>query len=459
MKKKTIILQLIFLINIIVPFSLFSQIDETHFEIELNSNIASENNLPFWMIANTYGTIPNENSVLLKSAIFSNFNFKNSDISFSYKASFSGYIATENKIFFNELYGSLSFKNWLLTVGAKNDSIAFQGLSLSNGNIINSINTRAFPGIELTTKGFLTMPFASTWLSTKLVYAEYLLNDKRIVDNAHLHHKSLFFKSKLSPKLDLITGLDHFVQWGGTSEEFGKQPSSFKDYIKIVTGTSGGNNSYSGEQVNALGNHLGTYMIQLNYKGTNTNWSFYYSHPFEDRSGREFMNYPDGLFGVFVDFKQPKSWLTQLVTEFYNTKNQSGTGNISGYDSYFNNKIFGSGWTYFGNTIGAPLFLTRPEINGITPGIRESRFSSLHIGLKGFLNQTIQYKTNITYTNYPGWFNTPNTNSNQFSTSFECTIPENALPFEISFGLATDFGNYSPSNLGGFITLRKIGVL
>lgn len=170
------------------------------------------------------------------------------------------------------------------------------------------------------------------------------------------------------------------------------------------------------------------------------------------------MNYPDGLYGVFIDLKQPKNWLTHLIAEFYNTKNQSGSSAISGYDNYFNNTIYGSGWTYFGRTIGAPLFLTRPEINGNTPGIRESRFSSFHIGIKGFLNHTIHYKTNLTYTNYPGWFNTPNTNSNQISTSFECTIPENTMPFDISLGVAADFGNYSASNIGGFIALRKRGV-
>lgn len=449
--------QLVLLLFVYFIFPSNAQNGTTQFKFELNSAIASENTLPFWLVSNNYGTIPNENNLRLKSTLFSDFQKSNSDFSFSYKASFTAYAAKENDIFINELYGSVSYKNWLLTLGAKNDAVLFEGLSLSNGNIIKSTNSRAFPGIELTTNGFITAPFAKNWLSFKLNYAEYVLNDKRIADNAHLHHKSLFLKSKLSSSLHLITGLDHFVQWGGTSEEFGKHPASFKDYLKIISATAGGSNSYEGEQVNALGNHIGSYLLQLNYVGLHSNWSFYYSHPFEDRSGREFMNYPDGLFGFFIDFKKPKSWLTHLLTEFYNTKHQSGTTSVSGYDNYFNNKIYASGWTYFGNTIGAPLFLTRPTVDGITPGIGESRFTAVHIGLKGYLSENVNYKSNITYTNYPGWFNTPNSKKNQFSTSFECAIPENQFPFDISIGIAADFGNFSPSNIGGFIALSKKG--
>jgi hypothetical protein len=436
----------------------YAQKNSTLYEFELNSAIASENNLPFWLVSNRNGAIPNDNNIRLKSTLFSDFQKINSDFSFSYKASLTGYTATENDVFINELYGSVSYKKWVLTLGAKDDAVLFEGLSLSNGNLINSLNTRAFPGIELQTDGFVSPPFAKNWLSFKLNYTEYLLNDTRISDNTHVHHKSLFMKSKMSSTLNLTIGLDHFVQWGGTTEEFGKHPASFKDYLKIITGTAGGSNAYEGEQVNALGNHVGSYLVQLDHTGMNTHWSLYYSHPFEDRSGREFMNYPDGLFGFFIDFKNPKNWLTHLVTELINTKNQSGTGGVSGYDNYFNNKIYGSGWTYFGRTIGAPLFLTRPTVDGITPGIGESRFTAVHIGLKGYVSENIFYKSNITYTNYPGWFNTPNSEKNQFSTSFECSLPEKQLPFDISIGIAADFGNYSPSNIGGFISLSKKGI-
>ena len=155
--------------------------------------------------------------------------------------------------------------------------------------------------------GALELPFAKKWLKVKANYAEYFLNDKRSVDNAHLHYKSLFFKSNLSSKLDLITGLDHHVQWGRTSQEFGKQPTSFKTYLKYITGTGDGNKTE--DQINssnAWGNHVGNYLVQLDYIGENSNWSFYWSHPFEDRSGRELMNYPDALYGFFMDFKDYK---------------------------------------------------------------------------------------------------------------------------------------------------------
>ena len=433
-----------------------AQTNSNFYQVTFNSAMATNNDIPFWLVANKYGAVPKVNYGGINTRLFSDFNFK-TPVSFSYKASITGILAKKNEVFVNELYAGFAYKKWKLYAGAKDDAVMFEGLSLTNGNIIKSINTRAFPGVQLTSD-FMSAPFAKKWLTFKVSYAEYVLNDERVVTDARLHHKSLFFKAALSTNLQLITGLDHYVQWGGTSDEYGKLPASFNDYLKIITGTAGGANAYEGEQVNALGNHVGAYTIQLQHTGKQQLWRFYYSHPFEDRSGREFTNYPDGLYGFFIDFKKPNHWLTHLVTEFYYTKHQSGTTSVSGYDAYFNNKVYGSGWTYFGNTIGAPLFLTRPEVNDITPGISEPRFTAVHLGFKGNLSENITYKSNLTYANYPGWFNTPNTHKNQFATSFECGIAQHNLPFDLSFGLAADFGNYSDASFGGFLSIIKKGI-
>ena len=85
----------------------------------------------------------------------------------------------KNNVLINELYVSIASKNWQIDLGSKNDDILFEGLSVSNGNIINSINTRAFPGINLKTCSYLELPFAKKWLKVKANYAEYFLNDKR----------------------------------------------------------------------------------------------------------------------------------------------------------------------------------------------------------------------------------------------------------------------------------------
>ncbi|WP_111709665.1 capsule assembly Wzi family protein [Lutibacter citreus] len=445
------------LTNSIFILFVISQMQSQNYLVELSSNVSAKETLPFFLRANKFGAVPNNNNVLLNTAIFSDFKDSNDLFKFSYKASVTGYIADKNDILINELYGSLLFKNIQMDIGSKNDEILFEGLSVSNGNIIKSINARAIPGINIKTKNYFKLPFAKNWLSAKVNYAEYILNDKRAVDNAHLHHKSLYFKSKLSNTFTLTTGLDHYVQWGGTSEEYGKQPSSFSDYLKVISGSAGGELSNSGEQINALGNHIGNYQIQLDHQGTNLNWSFYLSHPFEDASGRELSNYPDALYGLFFDLKKPKSIITHIITEFQYTKHQGKSTSLHGLiDNYFNNSIYKSGWTYFGNTIGSPFFVPKTSIDDVTLGIAQNRFTSFNFGFKGYVHPDIEYKANLTYTKYAGSFNTP-INKNQFSPYLELNYKKNNFPFDISFGATGDLGDFLPNNLGGFLKLSKTG--
>ncbi len=447
------------ILSFILFFSVLFKIQAQNYLVELNSNLSSKETLPFLLTANKFGVIPNNNNLLLNTAIFSDFKKPNNRLDVAYKASITGYIADKNEILINELYVSIASKNWQLDAGSKNDKIVFEGLSISNGNIINSINTRAFPGINFKTRNYLELPFAKKWLKVKANYAEYFLNDKRAIDNAHLHYKSLYFKSKLSNKLSLISGLDHYVQWGGTSEEFGKQPTDFKTYLKYITGTGDGNKTEDDiNSSNAWGNHVGNYLFQLNYVGENSNWSIYLSHPFEDRSGREFANYPDGLFGFFIDLKKPKNFITHIITEFQYTKHQGKNSSENGLiDNYFNNSVYQSGWTFYGRTIGSPFFTTKIPENGITYGIDQNRFTSFNFGFKGYLSNNIQYKTNITYTKYAGWFNNP-INKSLFAPYLEVLIRDKTIPFEITVGATADFGDFSPNNYGGFLKLTKTGI-
>jgi hypothetical protein len=434
----------------------FSQNNPLNYSLSLSSVISSESTLPFWMTANKFGAVPNSHHSSVYAALFSDFKAPENNFSFSYKASFTGYLASKNDFFINELYGSLKFKGLQLNLGSKNDDIKLEGLSSSNGNIIKSTNTRAFPGFNLKTTDYLKLPFAKKWLRVKANYAEYLLNDKRVVDGAHLHHKSFYFKSILSKKLSMITGMDHYVQWGGTSKNYGKFPSTFKDYIRILIGYSGGTSALETDQMNAMGNTLGAYLFQLNYTGEKTNWNAYWSHPFEDRSGRELSNYPDALYGFFIDLKKPENFITHVLAEFTYTKHMSGSTGISGRDNYFNNGVYNSGWTYFGRTVGSPFFPTKEPIDGITKGIdpNYNRFTAYHLGFKGFLSETLRYKTSFSFIHYAGWFENP-LNEEQFSSLVEIYVQPKKFPFKISLGAAADFGSALPNNFGGFLKLTK----
>jgi len=468
MKQLRLVPLLIVFILILQSKFGFSQNTNIQYSIALNSAISPKNTLPFWFTANTFGTVPNTDFTSLNISFLGNTQTKNNAFNFEYKASFTGFLSPSKKTMINELYGAFHFKNWSVTAGNKNDAILWNGLSSSNGNILKSGNSRALPGINITSNGYVKLPFAKKWLTTKFNYAEYIFNDKRVVDNVHLHHKSLYFKSRLNSKLSLITGLDHYVQWGGTSPIFGKQPSSFKDYLKIITGSSGGKSANVGDQINALGNTVGAYLLQFNYDGLKTNWSFYYSHPFEDRSGREMQNWRDGLYGVFIDLKKSKDFINQILFEFTYTKHMSGSNAPDdadggrGLDNYFNNGVYNSGWTYFGNTMGSPYFTATPLNNdGVSNGIilGDNRFVAINIGWNGMIH-SIKYSAIFSHSTYTGWFdNEYQPQPKQFSGLFEIKIPTNKkIPFNITLSSAFDTGTYRPVNFGGFIKISKTGI-
>ena len=454
---------LLFLLCFISVFSLKSQPKDLQYAIKTSAGLSSDTTLPFWLVANQYGAVPDSDYGLLNTSIFKNYDTPETLFDISYKVSATGFMAQENKVLVNELHLGVRFKNILLDIGAKNDAIAWHNLSSSNGNIIKSINARAMPGINIKTNNFIKLPFAKKWLTVKGNFAHYFMDDTRFVENTNLHHKSMYLKSTLSPKLAIITGLDHYAQWGGTSPEYGPQPSSFKDYIKILFGAEGGGNATLNDQFNALGNHIGAYLLQFNYRGQKAHYNFYYSHPFEDTSGRELTNWQDGLYGIFIDFKKQKASLTHVLAEFTYTKNMSNIPvSISGPDNYFNNGIYQSGWTYHGNTIGSPYFTPKLEDEaGITRGVivGDNRFAAFNIGANGYV-KNLPYRVLLSHTTYYGWFGQEyDPNPYQFSGILDIIIPQDKfnLPFDVAASFAFDAGNYRPQNFGAFLSISKKG--
>ncbi len=454
---------LLFLLCFISVCSLKSQSKDLQYAIKTSAGFSSDTTLPFWLVANQYGSVPDSDYGLLNTSVFKTFDTPETLFDVTYKASVTGFIAQENKLLVNELYLGVRFKNILLDIGIKNDAIAWHNLSSSNGSIIKSNNARAMPGINIKTNNYVTLPFAKSWLQVKGNFAHYFMDDTRFVDYTNLHHKSLHIKTSLSPVFEIIAGLDHYAQWGGTSPQFGPQPSSFKDYIKVVFGAEGGDNATANDQFNALGNHIGAYILQFNYQGQKANYNFYYSHPFEDTSGREMTNWQDGLYGVFIDFKKQKAAITHLLAEFTHTKNMSNIPvSISGPDNYFNNGIYKSGWTYHGNTIGSPYFTPKPiDTDGITRGVilGDNRFAAFNIGANGYV-KWLPYRVLLSHTTYYGWFGQEyDPNPFQFSGILDIVIPQEKfnLPFDVAASFVFDAGTYRPQNFGAFLSITKTG--
>ena len=184
------------------------------------------------------------------------------------------------------------------------------------------------------------------------------------------------------------------------------------------------------------------------------------------------MNYPDGLYGFYMDFKKPTGTISHVLLEMTYTKHQSGDAShytdengfhvASGMDNYFNNGVYQSGWTYFGNMIGSPYFTTNPiDENGNTQGIilGDNRLLAFNIGFRGNI-KNVPYKAILSHTTYFGWFENEYIKKPiQFSGLVEINVPQvKSLPFDIKIGAAFDTGTYRPVNYGLFLQLSKSGL-
>lgn len=366
---------------------------------------SEDEELPFWMYHNQRGRIEKETNF---ASWVSGKAFYDLGKAGKLEAG-AGILARDaqnDKVFTDELYLTYT-KEWLeFTVGRKQRQETYNGLSASNESILWSLNARPLPGLQLKTKRpvfiFKNFGFEASW-------EEYLMDDDRFVNNTRLHHKNLrFVYNNTERSFEIKVGIQHFVQWGGNSPLHGNQPEGFNDYIKLITGQSGNENAAGGDQLNALGNHLGGYEIYITKKLSLGTLELFYQHLFEDKSGRRLGNTPDGRYGAYLEFREKDKLISELMYELYYTKHQSHTtsGNHI-WDNYFNNYLYRSGWTYHQQMLGAPFFLPNfyTEANSLDHiEVGNNKFIVHHFGLGGKILDR-HYKLLFSYRNNYGHHN------------------------------------------------------
>src|SRR5690606_10461577 len=168
----------------------------------------------------------------------------------------------------------LQFENsWLLaTVGAKKQIEVLDGLSATNQNFLWSGNARPLPGIvlEASKPVKISKTFAVDW-----GIAHYQLNDERFVKNTKVHYKRLGLVTTFNENHRLTAQIQHFAQWDGNSPVYGKLKDGFRDFIKIFFASDSKEIGFDGEIKNAIGNHLGTYLLNYEFKLAPGAFSFY----------------------------------------------------------------------------------------------------------------------------------------------------------------------------------------
>lgn len=434
--------------------------------------------LPFWMWANRNGMVNQESRFLNLSEI----GFKTGHISrdirkLSWKtaAILCGGIENNSYTQVNEAFLSAETRGWNLRIGMAGEKVKFSGLSAANGNLARSNNSRPYPMIRLSTAGYLPMPFLTKHLAFKAEYDEGLLNDRRFVKHTHLHHKSLYLKVQPADSWDLRFGFEHFVMWGGESqdERYGKLPAGFDVYWRYVFGASGDDAFPETDQINVAGNQFGTYQAEVTRFFRNGKATFYLSHPYEDYSGLVWRNWPDNLAGIFLEFTNSTGWLTGLLYEFTNTRQQSIRDSLYSYDpaagkwirnendNYYSHGVYRSGYTYHGKMIGSPLFFpVNLDKKGIPPtgggAIESSRFTAHQMGFTGMFAHFFSWKLLTVYVKHYGTYaNAFNPPLKQISGLLELQYIRTGFPVELGLTFAADKKNSGENPLGIGLTVTK----
>jgi hypothetical protein len=460
----------------------------TNFSIEAFGSAATGEHTPFWIVGNRYGTAPlNAGNGYLRMGTFHTRPLgKNMrwDAGVDVIASTPRY----RNVYIRQLYAGIGYKCFSLTVGSRENYASLWDRNLSSGDLVQSANARPIPEINISVPRFTSVPgtkgvlqFRGDFAAGRSFDTEYLkqLKNKRVhyIENVLWHHKSLHLRL-LDPHsgfpLTATVGVRHHAQWGGTSTnpKEGIQPHSLKDFMRVITGSSGGDDASISAQVNVLGNHYGSYDIKLGYLDPSVDIHLYKQHLFDDASGMELFNLPDGLYGIQVNISN-FPLVSGIVFEYIYTKNQSGPAHYlwfdhsvypgygGGRDEYYNNEEYTTGVSYFNRSIGSPL-ITSPEYNkNGSIGFKNNRIRAWHIGLNGYLSRQTAYRILMTKSEGWGTMNMPFLKkTNDFLCAVKISYCHPQLEGWLFSGeIGFDQGALYGDNLGVAISVSKTGIL
>ncbi len=288
------------------------------------------NQMPFWATANQFGVMPESNGALALLRAGSSFDESRTfqwrwGSSLGFRSDWMG-----DKIIIDELNASVRYRKLRLDLGMIHPEQDFMAsdatlgtLSVTGGNFMMSGNARTLPGYALRLEPW-DVPFTDGHLQLYGRFGDYSTLGKRYLQGALMHNTALYVRVLAGEHLSFTGGFDHYSLWAGSNEEIGVQPHSFLDYLRVLTGSSGGSDASLGDQINSLGDHRGRELLRVDYK--TDSWSVCFQHdiPYDDRSGMIFRNFPDGANTLCFSFKDKSLWVSDIVYEYHYTLNQSG---------------------------------------------------------------------------------------------------------------------------------------
>jgi hypothetical protein len=479
---------------LIFSFNIKAQ-GQTVADAELSVSAATGANTPFWLVNQKWGKVSREANNFLVCGAVSHSRAITNDITVDAGIQLAGGSKSSyGNVWLQELFLRLNWKSLRLDIGPREDYTSFFDPQLSSGDFIESNNSRPIPKIKLGLSDFVAIPLFNEKFFVKAdASVGYFIDNEwkakraapyniRYSTDIKYHRKSLFFRigNIQKTRMQFVFGLDHAAFWGGTLhnrvnyETMGffdmPQPQKLGDFIRVFFAKEGSENDTSASRVYVAGSQWGAYVFKYDINlYDSVKVSAYINHFFDDGSGLAFLNLMDNLHGMEV--ATGCRYLSNIVFEYIYTKQQSGALHFyseeegdqhrgthvnkgNGSDNYYNNVDYQEGPSYFGYTMGTPLFLAPMYNTDGTVNFKGSRISAFHFGFKGNISERLSYRLLFTSgKNYGRHYVPFRTVHSGFASMLELTCrlsAESALTFSNAYDNGSFLGG---KTFGGMLKL------
>lgn len=464
--KFNLILVLWFFGHCLVAFQQETGKDTVHLShvltLRQSGVVSSKKALPYWLLSNNSYRLRSGNYVGLWTDISLEkaYNEESGKLDYFYGLEGSGFAGSKTNFSLIQAYGGISTRRASLRFGTKEEFFGLNDSTLSIGNLFYGNNARPIPKIVLSTNGWVKPPFLSSFIRLKLYLAHGWFEKGRFQSKALLHQKYLYVQLFfLNNRLQLTGGLNHSAQWGGHNDVRGtEQPTSLKDYARILIGYSGGSEADEDDQLNALGNHLGTYDLRASLKLSKFTLSNYWQFLWEDKSGLTPFNWRDGIMGVSVKSNSRAGLVQGFNLEIIRTNSQDAIkyddqGNqFLEPDHFFNNSVYQSGWTYQGRVIANPVFII-PDSKRAGGNLIKNRVNAVNFGIEGAIKKLF-YQVNFRHFKNQGTF-LDQINPPLKLSSLQLSVTKILRNSTLSAHGVYEWGSYPGDNFGIIFTYMR----
>ncbi len=459
---------------------------------EIGGFVSSSNQIPFWLRANQWGTVPLASPLgtARLGARYRSPGFpidsavRDNRLHWEFGAEGVANAGVNSKLLLPEAFGKLRWKQWELMAGREKQIIGIVDTTLSSGSYSWSGNALPVPMVRFGLAEYLPFGFLKNFISIKGSFVHGWFTDTYI-QKSYLHQKTIYGRiGKPEGNVHFQLGLVHHVMWGGEADYLidnpvavnGKLTSTFKNYVSGVVLAQIPEEKFNGQittfdGVNRIGNHLGHYDLALDWRIKRTKFLLYRQHPFEDASGLELQNLPDGLYGLSLRRNAASEsffTLQGLVLEYLYVKDQTGDtftipgSRFVGGDNYFNHAQYIEGWSYKGTGLGTPLIPTKHEVSEGVPlnqlYFPTNRIVTYYVGIQGQLAQKVRFTAKVSQSmHYPSSL-TPLSDPlyRQFSSMLSLDAP--LLHWgdtRLRVNLAYDKGDVLPNSFGAYLGVKS----